>query len=80
MDKRELDTRFTYHPPTGDQPDRYQAIRDGAKRLARVISKLTPESREQALAFTHLEEMVFWANASIARRDEQELEEAPTDD
>jgi len=29
----------------------------------------TPESREQSLAITALEEAVMWANAAIARRE-----------
>jgi hypothetical protein len=70
MDKREIDLRFTYHPPVGDQADRYQTIRNAAKRMAMTIRKQTPESREQSLAITHLEEAVFWANAAIARREE----------
>jgi hypothetical protein len=29
----------------------------------------TPESREQSLALTNLEQAVMWANAAIARRE-----------
>jgi hypothetical protein len=67
----ELLTRFSYHAPTGDQPERYVALRSGALHLARLIVELTPASREQALALTHLDEVVFFANASIARREEE---------
>jgi hypothetical protein len=70
MDSAELAKRFTYHPPTGDQPDRYVAIREGARSFASAIIESTPESREQSLAITALEEAVFWANAAIARREE----------
>ncbi|HEY6416342.1 MAG TPA: hypothetical protein VIX41_08895 [Acidimicrobiales bacterium] len=65
----ELEVRFTYHPPTGDQPERYARIRAKALDLARMIDADTPPSREQSLAFTHLEEAVMWANAAIARRE-----------
>jgi hypothetical protein len=68
MDKVELTTRFTFHPAVGDQPDRYQAIRDKAGELAVLISELSPESREQSLAITACEEASMWANAAIARR------------
>lgn len=64
----ELAIRFTYHPPRGDQPDRYVAIRNGAFDLARLIVGLCPKSREQSLALTAIENAVFWANAGIARR------------
>lgn len=66
----EIETRFTYHAPKGDQPERYQELRDEAKRLATLIVLRTPESREQSLALTKLEEATFWANAAIARRED----------
>ena len=69
IDADELAIRFTYHAPHRDQQERYQEIRDGAARLADRIVSLTPDSREQALAITHLEEAVMWANAAIARRE-----------
>jgi hypothetical protein len=69
MDAAELDTRFTYHAPKEGQPAKYTALRDKAKELAAMINEMCPESREKALAFTHVEEAVFWANASIARRE-----------
>jgi hypothetical protein len=65
----ELATRFTYHPPKDDQPERYVRIRGEAMALAITIAETTRESREQSLALTALEEAVFWANAAIARRD-----------
>ena len=67
----ELMKRFTYHPPTGDQPRRYHAVRELAKEMALEIDSLCPDSREKALAITKLEEVVFWANASIARNEEE---------
>jgi len=69
MDPGELDKRFTYHPPKGDQQERYIKLRSEMRRLATMIVQLTPESREQALALTKLEESVMWANAAIARRE-----------
>jgi hypothetical protein len=65
----ELETRFTYHPPKGNQPERYQQLRDAAGTMAGFIVAMTPESREQSLALTALEEAAFWANAAIARRE-----------
>lgn len=69
MDGAELETRFTYHPPTGTQPERYEAIRREARDFAAFIVARTPDSREQSLALTALEEAVMWANAAIARRE-----------
>lgn len=65
----ELDKRFTYHSPKPGQPERYVLLRDAAKNLAELIVENTPQSREQALALTKLEEATFWANASIARNE-----------
>jgi hypothetical protein len=64
-----LNKRFTYHSPKNDQPERYQKIRQDALALAILITSNTPESREQSLAITHLEETVMWANAAIARNE-----------
>lgn len=69
MIDKELEIRFTYHPPQGTQPERYIHIRNAAKALAKLIADSTPESREQSLAITALEEAVMWANAAIARRE-----------
>lgn len=60
---------FTYHAPKGDQADRYERIRQFAGQFAHHILGVTPMSREQSLALTHLEEAVFWANAAIARNE-----------
>lgn len=65
----ELAIRFTYHAPRLDQVTRFKRIRDEAHKLAKVIMATTPESREQSLAITALEDVVYNANAAIARRE-----------
>ncbi len=67
MDDKDLRNRFTYHPPSGDQPEQYQGIRDAAYQLADLINREAPDGREKSLSITHLEETVMWANAAIAR-------------
>ncbi len=57
---------FSYHPPKGDQQERYEKLRDQAKILAIKIDKYCPNSREKSLAITKLREATMWANASIA--------------
>lgn len=64
-----LDNDYTYHTPTGDQPKRYETIRETAKTLAVTIVTLTPPSREQSVALTLLEQVVMEANAAIARNE-----------
>lgn len=68
MEGQEIETRFTYHAPKTGQPEIYVRLRDKAKEMAILINEVCPESREKALAFTQLEDAVFWANAAIARR------------
>ena len=64
-----IENNFVYHEPKADQPDRYVRLRAKAKELAYLIEELTPQSREQSLALTKLEEASMWANAAIARNE-----------
>lgn len=64
-----IENDFMYHPPKENQSARYDAIRDKALKFAYFIVASTPQSREQSLALTHLEEAVFFANAAIARNE-----------
>lgn len=68
MDAEEINKRFTYHAPQGNQSELYEELRRKARALATFIILETPASREQSLAITKLEEAIFWANAGIARR------------
>lgn len=57
---------FTYHAPTGDQPERYGKVRDAAKQLAIVIAATCPPSPDRSAAIRKVREAVMTANASIA--------------
>lgn len=65
----DIDNRFRYHAPRGDQAERYQLLRDKAREFAVLIACNTPPSREQANALLHLDECIMNANASIARNE-----------
>ena len=67
--KERIANNFTYHSPKDDQPERYVEIREAAGQLAILIAGNAPPSRELSLALTKLEEVVFWANAAIARNE-----------
>lgn len=67
MEQSTIDHNFKYHSPKEGQPELYEEIREVAGQYATRLNKICPESREKSLAFTKLEEAVFWANASIAR-------------
>ena len=57
---------FTYHPPQPGQPERYKAIRDAAKDMAKVILVATPTCADQQASLRLLREAVMTANACIA--------------
>jgi hypothetical protein len=67
----ELNNRFTYHKPIGNQPQRYELLRAKAKELATLVNSVCPESREKAHGFTQLEDAVMWFNAAIARNENE---------
>jgi hypothetical protein len=69
MDKEQIENNFKYHSPIGNQPERYESIRNMAKGMAHFINSACPDSREKSLALTNLEQAVMWANASIARNE-----------
>ncbi|QJC53067.1 hypothetical protein HGI30_16795 [Paenibacillus albicereus] len=63
----QLENNFSYHAPQPGQPEKYEELRSSAKELAYIIKSLCPDSREQSLALTNLEQALMWANAAIAR-------------
>lgn len=66
MTNEQLSEIFTYKRPFGNQPDRYERLRNIGKILALEINALCPESREKSLAITNLQQTIMWANASVA--------------
>ena len=69
MTDKELENRFTYHAPKGDQAERYGQLREAALVFARFGCTLTPESREQTRAVNKVDEAVALFNAAIARNE-----------
>lgn len=65
----ERENRFTYHIPFGDQAERYSKIRQALGELAHLLDEVCPPSRELSIAMTKLDEVSFFANASIARNE-----------
>jgi hypothetical protein len=76
---KEIETRFTYHPPGGDQATRYGLIRDKAKEFAYVLAENCPKSPDLTKALNHLDIAVMLANASIARNETHEPLDCPPD-
>lgn len=62
----DVDNLFSYHPPVGDQVQRYEALRAGAKAFAHIALANTPASADQTAGIRLLREAVMTFNASIA--------------
>lgn len=60
-----IERSMTNIPPTAEQVERIEAIREAAKVLASAIIVDSYESRERSLALTHLEDAVMWAVKGI---------------
>lgn len=69
MDELEINKRFDHHAPNGYKVNAHEELRGMVKTLAKYLGQSLPESREKSLAITHLEEVLMWGNAAIARND-----------
>ena len=63
----QIDRNYTSYPVGGQQNEDMHNIREACKMLAQIINGGCPDGREKSLALTNLEQVMFWANASIAR-------------
>jgi hypothetical protein len=69
--KDAIEELFTYHAPTGKEPELYSRIRAAAKVLARVIDECCPAGPDRSAAVRKVREAVMTANASIATNNAQ---------
>jgi len=68
MDANDLVNRFRYHTPDSeDKKELHGWVRTECSDFAQALNVNLPDGREKSLAVTHLEEVMFWANAAIAR-------------
>jgi hypothetical protein len=64
----DIEQRFAFHPAwTEERRKAHDGIRLSCRALADLLNERLPEGREKSLAITHLEEVMFWGNAAIAR-------------
>lgn len=72
MNPADIANRFDFHPAsTEEKRNEHTSVRQACRRLADDLNDRLPEGREKSLAITHLEEAMFWANAAIARNQEE---------
>jgi hypothetical protein len=66
--KSDIRQRFSYHPATEVTGPKHDKVRSAYLNMANYIIENIPNSREQALALTALQESMMWCNAAIAYR------------
>lgn len=68
MENDELIDRFRFHPAiTQESQEAHNRVRQLCMELALDLNELIVDGREKSLVMTKLEEVMMWANASIAR-------------
>lgn len=66
FDDEQLQDIFSYHKPQEGQPEKYEAVRNGALEFAKILVANCPSSADRTTAIRKLRESVMTANASIA--------------
>lgn len=62
----ELEERFTFHPATEKTGPLHDEVRLRHLDLAYWVLHNVPDSREQSLALTALQQSMMWANGAVA--------------
>lgn len=71
MNPLDIENRFAFHAATTEEKrDAHTSVRQQCRVLADFLNEKLPEGREKSLAITHLEEVMFWGNAGLARNNE----------
>jgi hypothetical protein len=62
-----IERNFSSHQMNTEKLRASDIVRENTKNLASIIAANVPNGRERAIAMTKLEEVMFFANAGIAR-------------
>lgn len=66
--RNEFYNRIKHHPPLNEETvEKHRELREKVYQLGLALNRLVPKGREQDVALTKLEELLFWGNAGIAR-------------
>lgn len=68
MQPIDIDNSHTYHAPTPEQVEHYEAIREGARVFSHLLDDHVPDGPRKTLALRNVEAAVMWANKEIACR------------
>lgn len=69
MDADDLRNRFMFHERSRtDNAAAHDHVRRLCLAAAQDLDELLPDGREKSIVMTHLEDVMMWSNASIARR------------
>jgi hypothetical protein len=68
LNEHEVIHQFSRHPTDQMQNDVMDVIRHQAETMGIYILRTVPDSPEAAEAIKKLNEVVWWANAGVARR------------
>ena len=66
INQADLNNWFTYHAPTSEQVEHYNAIRDAAKIYAETVNKHAPDGADKTAAMRTIRNSVMQANLAIA--------------
>ena len=69
--QEDLDNWYSYHAPTPEQVDKYEAIRAKAKELAELFDATAPTCADTTAAHRKLRDAVMAMNLAIACNDER---------
>jgi hypothetical protein len=70
MAPEDIANRFDFHAATTEEKrNEHTSVRQACRRLADELNERLPEGREKSLAITNLEQVMFWANAAVARQE-----------
>lgn len=79
MSKEDIKRRFGEYSVNPIRRANMSIIKDLIADVAEELDNKAVDSREKALAFTKLEEAVFWAAAAIVKNTEDDTEEIRDD-